>query len=133
MKSKRILLFLDAVVNVVLGLLLVIVSRDLIDFFGIPEPSTFFYPNILGGVLFGIGIALFMEWKRGGKGAGLGLFGAVIINLCGGSVLAAWLLFGKLDIPTGGRIFLWLLVAILIVLSLLEGLSHLRDECATNN
>ena len=128
MKSKRILLFIDALVNVILGLLLMFFSRGLIDFFGIPATDSFFYPNILGGVLFGIGIALLVELKDGDWGAGLGLIGAVIINLCGGAVLAAWLLFGKLMIPSGGRIFLWCLVLLLVVLSLIEGGSYFRSK-----
>ena len=35
---------------------------------------------------------------------GLGLRGALAINLSGGFVLAMWLLFGSLDVPIHGKI-----------------------------
>jgi hypothetical protein len=122
-RSKSLLLLIDALINLILGFVLIFFSHGLIRFFGLPETETFFYPNIFGGVLLGIGIALLVEWKSRELGMGLGLIGAIIINICGGTVLALWLLFGKLDIPAGGRVFLWCLVLVLIGLSLLEGVT----------
>jgi hypothetical protein len=58
---------------------------------------------------------------------GLGLAGAVAINLCGGGVLAAWLVFGRLDVPPHGRVFLWALVVLLVSISMAEGLGHRRS------
>jgi hypothetical protein len=50
----------------------------------------YFYPNALGGVLSGIGIALLIEAFREPNGlVGLGLGGAIAINLCDGFTLAA--------------------------------------------
>ena len=82
-------------------------------FLGIPPSDSRFYPSLLGAVLFGIGVALVQETKtRHGRGSGgLGLMGAVTINLCAGIVLAGWLLAGVLDLPDRGIVFLWLLVA----------------------
>lgn len=88
---------------------------------GIPEAEPAFYASILGAVLFGIGIALTLE--RFGSGdvfGGLGVGGAISINLCGGLVLAVWLIGGGLDLPVRGYVFLWLLVLFLGGLSLAE-------------
>ena len=52
----------------------------------------------------------------------------LLINLGGGCVLAWWLLWGKLNLPVRGQIFLWALVMILIGLGLFEGLAHLKKN-----
>jgi hypothetical protein len=75
----------------------------------------------LGGVLFGIAIALFLESQNNhGSTSGLGLLGAVVINLCGGLVLGAWLIFGELNLPPPGLIFLSGLVILLVGISSIE-------------
>ena len=125
----KIVLFVDAVINLILGVLLLIFSDSLIKFVGVPTSATSFYPNILGGVLFGIGLALLVECFRKPDGLiGLGLGGAITINLCGGTVLAFWLLWGNLTIPIHGYIFLWILVIILIGISAVELLTCLRKK-----
>jgi hypothetical protein len=86
-----------------------------------------FYPSILGGVLLGIGLALLIEsYRQSNRLIGLGLGGAIAINLCGGFVLAIWLLYGSLNLPLRGQIFLWALVLLLVGLSSIEGFSHLK-------
>ena len=127
MKPSKAILIVDAAINLILGFLLLIFSPRVVQLFRVPAVEHSFYPNILGGVLFGIGIALLIECFRGsGSLVGLGLGGAVAINLCGGLVLAAWLIFGQLSIPTGGRIFMWALAAILVVVSSIELLVHVK-------
>ena len=128
--NRSLLLTIDSLINLLLGVLLVVFPRDLISFLGIPEPSSAFYPSILGAVLFGIGIALWME--RGADRArvrGLGLGGAVVINLCGALVLSAWLLFGDLSLSIRAAAVLWGIVAVLTVVSLAEvvGVRNDRD------
>jgi hypothetical protein len=123
------LLLVDAAINLLLGLLLLWFSTDLILWLGIPGASHRFYPNILGAVLCGIGLALVWEYvRRPGDPVGLGLGGAVAINLCGGTVLAAWLLFGGLELPARGRILLWALALALVLISALEGMTHIRNR-----
>lgn len=117
----------DAAINLILGILLMAFPAELVKVLGIPMADLSFYPAILGGVLFGIGLALLVEcYRRTNRFIGLGLAGAVLINLCGGFVLAFWLLWGQLNLPVRGLIFLWTLVVLLIGLSLLEGLAHLK-------
>jgi hypothetical protein len=126
-KERSLLLLVDSLINVVLGVLLIPFPTRLVELLGVPKSDTSFYASILGAVLLGIGIALFLEWRRKSQSfIGLGLGGAIAINLCGGIVLAGWLLFADLDIETQGSIFLWALVIILIVISGLEGINASR-------
>jgi hypothetical protein len=118
------LLVVDAGINLVLGILLVAFPQGLVSALGIPDAAQGFYPNILGAVLFGIGIALLIERTRGSSG--LGLAGAASINLCGGLVLTGWLLFGSLALPLRGSLLLWGLALVLVVLSSVELAQHRR-------
>jgi len=126
--KRSILLTIDGIINLVLGMLLMIFPAPLVAALGIPAAPAF-YPSILGGVLFGIGIALFLErGTQRTQGSGLGLIGAVAINLCGGLVLAAWLIFGELGLPLRGLIFLWLLAVLLVVISSVELLVRFGND-----
>jgi hypothetical protein len=113
------LLAVDAGVNLVLGVLLLTFPRSLVGFLGVPIAENPFYPSILGAVLFGIGVALLVERFRPAWG-GLGLGGAIAINLSGALALAGWLLAGELALPTRGCVFLWALLASLVVISAIE-------------
>ena len=55
------LLTVDAIVNLVLGSLLIVFPTGLVSLLGVPAAEPAFYPSILGAVLFGIGIALLIE------------------------------------------------------------------------
>jgi hypothetical protein len=116
------LLGIDALINLVLGALLVAFPTRLVEFLGIPPAESRFYPSVLGGVLMGIGIALLMERRRSSTSnlGGLGLGGAVAINLSAGIVLAAWLVAGQLHLPLRGTLFLWGLVVMLVVITAFE-------------
>jgi hypothetical protein len=122
------LLTVDAVINLALGVLLAVFPSGLVSALGIPGADVAFYPSILGAVLFGIGIALLIERVRGASG--LGLAGAISVNLSGGAVLAAWLLFGSLAVPVHGRLLLWALVVLLIGISGFELGAHVRGRGA---
>jgi len=125
--NRDTLLKVDAAVNLILGVLLMAFPAKLIKALGVPMADPSFYPTILGGVLFGIGLALLIEcYRKSSRFVGLGLGGAIAINLCGGLVLAAWLISDRLTLPLRGQIFLWSLVVLLVGISLLEGLSHFR-------
>ncbi len=128
--KTRITLIIDAVINYFLGAVLLLHSPVVAAYFGIPPALTGFYPNILGAVLFGIGIALNVEAvkKEGQSHTGLGLIGAVCINLSGGVVLMAWLLFGNLAIPGRGRAILWVLAIVLMVISTVEIANTLKKK-----
>ena len=119
--KRSALLMADAIINLVLGVLLLFFPPALVRLLGMPQTGQSFYPSILGAVLFGIGIALLVEYFRRAEGmVGLGLGGAIGINLCGGLVLAGWLVSGKLTVPLRGYIVFWILVLILVGISAIE-------------
>ena len=119
--TSRILLIVDCVVNLLLGILLLLFPVGIIDILGLPETNTNFYPSILGAVLFGIGLALFSELVGYTKKfRGLGLGGAILINLIGSSVLILWLLFGSLAIPLRGQIILWAVGLVVFWIGIIE-------------
>ena len=94
---------------------------QLMDAFDLPKVETFFYVNILGAVLFGIGIALLLENFTGKmRITGLGIGGAIAINMCGGGALVYWLLFANLDLTPGGAIFLWSIAVIVLGVAAVE-------------
>ena len=124
--SKSRLLIMDAIINLVLGVILLLsipFGKGITQFLGVPDVGNGFYASILGAIFVGIAIALFQEEGRENKAAaGLGLTGAIAINLSGGIALAILLIFGDFAIPLRGQIFLWALTLVLILVSSLERL-----------
>ena len=122
MKLKtKILLSIDCIVNILLGILLLSFPVGLADILGLPNQTTNFYPSMLGAVIFGIGLALFFELIGYHKRfRGLGLGGAILINLVGSIVLICWLLFGSLSIPLKGQIILWSVALIVFAIGIAE-------------
>ncbi|MBW2411174.1 MAG: hypothetical protein JRF72_15355 [Deltaproteobacteria bacterium] len=132
--KRTFLLKADAAINIILGILLMAFPVGLVKALGIPQAMPAFYPTLLGGVLFGIGLALLIEcYLKSSRFGGLGLGGAIAINLCGGVVLSIWLLSERLTLPLRGQLLLWFLVLLLIGLSLLEGLAHLQENATDLN
>lgn len=125
--SKR-LLEIDAAINLGLGILLSAFPRQLVRLLGMPSTENPFYARVLGGVLTGVGLALLGE-RFGGSPRlrGLGLVGAVSINLSGATALIATLLRRTAEIPLRGTLLLWSLAATLVGLSGLELLA-LRES-----
>ena len=114
----RTLLLADAVINLVLGVLLLTYPQFLVEALGLPAVRSAFFPSVLGGVLIGIGIALILA-RRGGAN-GRGLDGAIAINLCGAGVVVGWLLVAPDTISPRGRWTLWTVAALVICIGLVE-------------
>ena len=125
MKDKlHFLLATDALINLLLGILLLLLPSGLLEFLGLPPTDTFFYTSILGGVIFGIGVALSLErWGTPIGIRGLGLGGAIVINLCGGGTLLFWLIVGNLDLPLRGLVTLWIVAILVLGIGLVELIS----------
>ena len=124
MRVSKVLL-VDAVINLVLGFLLLMLipfPNQVTRLLGVPSVKQAFYPSIMGGIFIGIAIALFIEaFREKPRGlVGLGLGGAIAINLCGGLVLMGWLIFGRLELPIHGQVFLWVIAVTLVVISSVE-------------
>jgi len=99
-RSRRILLSIDAFTNLLIGIVLLLIPSGLMDFLGLPPTGTYFYASLLGAVIFGIGLALVLElFAERLHFHGLGLHGAIVINLCGAAVLLAWLLPHDFNFP----------------------------------
>ena len=125
MKPKhKTFLLIDGTVNLILGILLLLFPFGIAEILGVPQPEINFYPTILGGVIFGIGIALLLEAFGQPRGIrGLGLAGAIAINFCGAGTLALWLFFKPLHLPLHGLIILWIVAIIVLGIGILEVLA----------
>lgn len=119
-KKQHILLASDASINVLLGILLLLFPAGVLEFLGLPPTNSYFYPTILGGVIFGIGVALGLELLFHPTIQGLGFGGAISINFSGGLVLLYWLLFTELTIPLRGHLILWTVAVLVLGIGLIE-------------
>jgi hypothetical protein len=130
-KKHHILLTIDGIINLALGILLLLFPLGMAEILGVPKSNLNFYPTILGAVIFGIGIALLIErygFKRDIRGLGLG--GAIVINLCGAIALLIWLVSTPLNIPLRGYVVLWSIVIIVLSVGIVEILAkswHYKD------
>ena len=123
--KHKILLAIDGTVNIVLGAALLFCPAGLLEILGLPGTNTFFYTSILGAIIFGIGFALFIELLGAPvKARGLGLGGAIAINLCGGGVLLFWLVAVPLNISLRGCVVLWLVAIIVLAIGVAELLAQ---------
>jgi hypothetical protein len=122
MESKhKALLLIDGVVNLILGLLLILYPVGIMELLGLPPTETYFYAIILGAVLFGIGIALMIElYGIPRKVRGLGVGGAIAINLCGAGALVIWLVISPFSLPIRGRIILWSVAILVLAIAFAE-------------
>ena len=116
------LLELDGIGNVLLGLPLLLFPGPVSSFLGLTPVDATFYPAILGAVFVGIGVALLVERFRPSLG-GLGLGGAMSINLTFGVVLAGWLVLADVELPVRGLVVPSSLAVILVGISLAEAFS----------
>jgi hypothetical protein len=91
-----------------------------------PPVATNFFPNVLGGVLVGIALALLIAWHGGRHG--LGFDGAIAINLCGAGVVAGWLALSPETFPPRGRITLWIIALLVLGIGLVEFGHRLRSK-----
>jgi hypothetical protein len=120
-RRQEILLLLDGIVNLVLGVLLLLFPVGIAEMLGLPASNSHFYPTILGGVILGIGIALLIErygFKHNIRGLGLG--GAIAINICGAIVLFVWLIIDPFSLPLKGYIILWVIAITVFIIGVIE-------------
>jgi hypothetical protein len=120
-KKHALLLTIDGTINLVLGMLLLLFPLGMAELLGVPQSNVNFYPTILGAVIFGIGIALLIErYGHTRNIRGLGLGGAIAINLCGALALLVWLESTPFDIPLRGYVILWSVALIVLVVGIVE-------------
>jgi hypothetical protein len=120
-KKHEVLLTIDGIINLILGIILLLFPVGVAELLGVPKSPENFYPTILGAVIFGIGIALLMERYGLSKHIrGLGLGGAIAINLCGALALFVWLLCCPLQIPLRGYVILWSIAIVVVAVGIVE-------------
>jgi hypothetical protein len=120
-KKHALLLTIDGIINLALGILLLLFPLGMAELLGVPQSNVSFYPTILGAVIFGIGIALLIErygFTRNIRGLGLG--GAIAINMCGALALLVWLVSTPLNIPLRGYVILWSIAVIVLLVGMVE-------------
>jgi tRNA-Thr(GGU) m(6)t(6)A37 methyltransferase TsaA len=119
--GRRTLLAVDGVVNLLLGAALLLAPAGSLSWLGLPSPLPSLYAVVLGGVLVGIGLALLLEVRRQRSGfRGLGLGGAIVINLCGAGALLGWLVLARPELSPTGAIVLWTVAVVVLGLAIVE-------------
>jgi hypothetical protein len=113
------LLFFEAVVKAVIGVVLMIAPATSFRVLGLPAVPTGFWPRLLGATLFGIAGAGIVEGALPGS-RGLGLGGSLAINFAIAAMLTIQLAVNAAATTVRGRVLLWILAAILYVLILVE-------------
>ena len=120
-KEDNILLLIDSVVNIAIGVILLCYPLGIGDYLQLPKADNDFYPIILGAVLFGIGIALFIERQYNGKGIrGLGIEGAITINIIASAALIIFLIFSDLNVTLIGSFILWFIGILVFTIGVVE-------------
>jgi hypothetical protein len=122
MTSKhKTLLAVDGVVNLALGVLLLLFPWGTAELLGVPQTDVTFYPSLLGAVIFGIGVALLIElYGEPRRVRGLGLGGAIAINIIGAGVLVIWLVVAPFDLPLRGHVTLWTIAVVVLGTGVVE-------------
>jgi hypothetical protein len=131
--KEPVLLFLNAIFYFALGFLLLLFPFGLVGALGAALPGVTFYASMLGAVLLGIGLALMLERSRGILGLpGLGINGAILINISCAITLALWLFYRSLNLLQIGYILLWGLAAMLVTITLAEIYYILQEKRMEN-
>jgi hypothetical protein len=113
------LLWIETLLKLAAGLLLVLAPLAAIKLLGLPRTETGFWPRLLGAVLLGLAVAVFIEGRAPGS-QGLGLAGCVIVNFSAVSMLAGSLALERGPASARGRAVVWAFVVLLVCLSVLE-------------
>lgn len=119
------LLLVDAVANLILGAILLSSPAGTLAALGMPRADASFYTTLLGAIILGIGAALLIELLGArSRIRGLGLGGAIAINLCGGGALLVWLIILPFALPLRGRVILWIVDIAVIGIAAAELISR---------
>ena len=113
------LLWIETVLKLAAGAALLLFPVATARVLGLPRAEVSFWPLLLGGVLAGVAAAAFLEGFVKNS-HGLGLAGAMAINLAGAATIATLLVAGN-DVTTRrGRLALWLAAIVLAGLAFVE-------------
>ncbi len=113
------LLWIETLLKLAAGLVLVLAPLSTIKLLGLPRTETGFWPRLLGALLIGLAGALYVEGSSPGS-QGLGLAGCVIVNFSAASMLGGMLALEAGPPSTRGRAVVWGIVVLLVLLGVLE-------------
>jgi hypothetical protein len=113
------LLWLEAVLKLAAGGLLLLFPRTLARALGLPPVGETFWPRMLGAIVLGLAAATVLEGHTAGRN-GLGLAGHVAINLSVALAIVALLILGRAGTAKRGRFLLAVTAIGLAVLALFE-------------
>jgi hypothetical protein len=131
--KEPVLLFLNAILYLALAFLLLLFPFGLVGSLGVALPGVTFYASMLGAVLLGIGLALLVERSRSTLGLpGLGINGAILINISCAVTLGIWLFFRSLNLLQIGYVLLWGLLAMVVTITLAEAFYLLQEKRIEN-
>lgn len=112
------LLFVETVLKLTGGVLLLLLPLTLCRIFGLPKPQSGLWPRLLGAVLVGLAGATYVEGAT--QLNGLGMAGLVIVNMVAVAVILTLLALGGAGATQRSRFTFAGLALILLVLGLLE-------------
>jgi hypothetical protein len=113
------LLWIEVVLEASLAVCLLVAPGLFAKLLGLPAASSSFWPRLLGGTLAGVALATLAgisNWTR----SGLGLGGHIAINVSISLTLLSMLIAGPFAPTWRGRLVLWALALVLLVLALVE-------------
>ncbi len=113
------LLYVEMLLKLAGGIVLVLLPLTTSRILGLPKPQKGLWHRLLGGVLFGLAGAIYLEGRLPGS-SGLGLAGLVVINLAGAAVIVSSLVLGLGATTARGRLVLALTGLCLFILALVE-------------
>ncbi len=113
------LLVLEALSKAGVGVALLLIPGTLTRVLGLWRTDAGFWPRMVGALLLGIGIACALQDYLPAR-IGLGLAGAIAVNMSGAMTLLGLLVVGAAAPTLRGRIVLWASFAALVILALFE-------------
>lgn len=113
------LYWLETVLKATAGLTLVLMPIPAIIVAGMPRPVSSIWPRMLGGVLIGLAIAIFIALKYPETKV-IGPAGLAAINLCGGGAMAANLMLGTAATTRRGKFFILANTLLLLAFGFVE-------------
>lgn len=114
------ILWFEAIVKAAAGLVLVVLPLSALTLAGLERPSSGFWPRLAGGILIGLGAAVFISLHDPQARGGLGPAGLVAINLGTAATLAIPLIMGNAAPTRRGRLFILINLLLLLTLAFLE-------------
>jgi len=113
------LLWLETLLRFSAGVVLLIVPLTAARVLGLPLPQALLWPRLLGALLVGMAAAIVLEGSVSGS-RGLGLGGLVPINLISAAVIITLLVLQRGSQTRRGKLFLWTLAVVLVILGAFE-------------